>query len=55
LPEATHWFEVDGEVVGEAHYETSIPWSKTLIQNDSDPTPTLGDLGFGEQQNAKLA
>jgi hypothetical protein len=43
LPEATHWFEAAGEVICEAHYETSVLWSKTLIQNDSDPMPTLGD------------
>lgn len=44
LPEATHWFEAGGEVVCEAHYETLILWSKTLIQNDSDPMPALGDF-----------
>jgi hypothetical protein len=43
VPEATHWFEVEGEIVCEAHYETSVLWSKTLIQSDSDPMPTLGD------------
>jgi hypothetical protein len=43
VPEATHWFEVEGEIVCEAHYETSVLWSKTLIQNDSDPMPTLSN------------
>jgi hypothetical protein len=43
VPEATHWFEVEGEIVCEAHYETSVLWSKTLIQNDSHPMPTLAD------------
>jgi hypothetical protein len=41
LPEATHWFHAGGEVVCESHYETSVLWSRTLIQNDSDPMPTL--------------
>jgi hypothetical protein len=41
LPEATHWFHVGGEVICESHYETSVLWSKTLIQNHSDPMPTL--------------
>jgi hypothetical protein len=27
-----------------SHYETSVLWSKTLNQNDSDPMPTLGNL-----------
>ena len=43
VPEATHWFDADGEVICEADYETSVLWSKTLIQNDSDLMPTLGD------------
>jgi hypothetical protein len=43
LPEATHWFNSGGEVICESHYKTSVLWSKTLIQNDSDPTPTLRD------------
>ena len=41
LPEATHWFHADGEIVCESHYQTSVLWSRTLIQNDSDPIPTL--------------
>jgi hypothetical protein len=53
LPEATHWFEADGEVICEAHYETSVLWSKTLIQNDSDPMPTLGD-DLGNSADAAL-
>jgi hypothetical protein len=43
LPEATHWFHAGGEVVSESHYETSVLWSRTLIQNDNDPMPTLGN------------
>jgi hypothetical protein len=41
LPEATHWFHADGEIVCESHYKTSVLWSRTLIQNVSDPMPTL--------------
>jgi hypothetical protein len=41
LSEATHWFDAGGEVICESHYETSVLWSRTLIQNDSDPMPTL--------------
>ena len=41
LPEATHWFHVGGGVVCESHYETSVLWSRTLIQNESDVMPTL--------------
>jgi hypothetical protein len=41
LPEATHWFSAGGVLICESHYETSVLWSKTLIQNDSDPMPTL--------------
>jgi hypothetical protein len=44
LPEATHWFELDGEIICEAYYETSILWSRTCIQNDSDKMLTLEDL-----------
>ena len=44
VPEATHWFEAEGEVICEAHYETSVHWSKKLIQNDNDPVPTLDDF-----------
>jgi hypothetical protein len=43
LPEATHWFKAGGEIICESHYETSVLWSKTLIQNHSDPMPTLGN------------
>lgn len=41
LPEAMHWFEKDGEMICEAHYQTSVLWSQTLIQNDTDQMPTL--------------
>ncbi|MES2356549.1 MAG: hypothetical protein V4568_19545 [Pseudomonadota bacterium] len=36
LPEATHWFEVDDEIVCASHYEVSILWSKTQVQPSSD-------------------
>lgn len=45
LPEATHWFDVNGEIVCEAYYETSVLWSKTLIQKDTDRMPTIEDFG----------
>ena len=44
LREATHWFKAGGEIICESLYETSVLWSKTLIQSDSDPMPTLGNL-----------
>ncbi len=44
IPEATHWFEFDGEIICEAYYQTSILWSKTLIQNDTDEMPKLDDF-----------
>ncbi len=43
LPEATHWFHAGGEIICEAHYGTSVLWSRTLIQNDGDPMPALRD------------
>lgn len=43
LPEATHWFYAGGEIICESHYQTSVLWSRTLIQNDSDPMPALRD------------
>ena len=41
LPEATHWFADNGEMICEAHYETSVLWSVTKIQDASDRMPTL--------------
>lgn len=41
VPEAQHWFDDNSEVVCRSVYATSILWSKTLIQNVSDPPPTL--------------
>lgn len=41
LPEATHWFEKDGEIFCSSFYETSILHSRTVIQNKSDEMPTI--------------
>lgn len=52
IPEAQHWFERNGEIVCEAHYETSILWSTTRIFNSSDPIPTLEQiLAAGESED----
>lgn len=40
LPEATHWIEVDDEIVCRSHYATNILWSGTLIQDQADEIPT---------------
>ncbi|SNR89641.1 hypothetical protein SAMN06265370_1592 [Puniceibacterium sediminis] len=44
LPEVTHWFELGGEIVCESFYETSILWSQTIIQKQSDRIITLDDF-----------
>jgi len=44
LPEATHWFEKNGEIVCSSFYETAILCSKTIIQDESEPTLEIGDL-----------
>ena len=44
LPEATHWFDDGRAITCEAHYETSVLSSRTLIQSDSDPALTLEDF-----------
>jgi hypothetical protein len=41
LPEATHWFDADHV---EAYYETFVLSSRTVIQNDNDPLPSLDEL-----------
>lgn len=41
VPEAQHWFDEGGEIVCRSVYATSILWSQTLIQDFSDPPPTL--------------
>jgi hypothetical protein len=44
LPEATHWFEQDGEQVCRAFYEPSILWSKTYIDDADKPPRRLSDF-----------
>jgi hypothetical protein len=44
LPEATHWFDQDGEVISSTIYEHSILWSRTMILNADDREPTLQDF-----------
>lgn len=44
LPEATHWFEQDGERVCTSFYETSILWSETHITDLDQPAPRLEDF-----------
>ncbi|MBO9501646.1 hypothetical protein [Brevundimonas sp. A19_0] len=44
LPEATHWFDQDGEMMCRAHYPHAILWSQTLIQDADAPMPRLGDF-----------
>lgn len=44
LPEATHWFDQDGELVCSTIYEHSIQWSRTRIQKEGDRVPTLQDF-----------
>lgn len=41
LPEATHWFERNGETISESVYETTILSSRTLVLNADVPIPTL--------------
>lgn len=44
LPEATHWFEHDGEIICASHYETSILWSVTRVYDASAPIPTIEEI-----------
>ena len=44
LPEACHWFEQDGERICRTIYETSILWSQTLVQDESQPPLSLDTL-----------
>ena len=53
LSEATHWFDDDGDITCEAHYETSVLWSKTIIQNDTDRMPTLEDFEPGSEAEGR--
>jgi hypothetical protein len=44
VPEATHWFDKDGEMSCSAIYEHSVLWSQTLILNQEDRIPRLEDF-----------
>lgn len=44
VPEATHWFDQDGEKVCSSVYEHLILWSTTVIQNEQDRPFSLNDL-----------
>ena len=44
MPEATHWFSQNGEIICSSVYETSILWSQTRVLNKSAPIPRLEDL-----------
>ena len=44
LPEVTHWYDRSGEIGCNSFYETSILYSRTIIQNKSAKILTLGDF-----------
>lgn len=44
IPEATHWFDQDGEMMCSAVNEHSILWSQTVIQKEDDRMPRLNDF-----------
>jgi len=44
LPEATHWYEENGERLCSTVYETSILWSRTLIQDEDQRPPRVEDF-----------
>ncbi len=48
FPEATHWLSVDGVMDCKRFFKKSILKSRTLVQNASDPVPTVDDLMFQE-------
>ncbi len=48
LPEATHWFDVDGETICSAYYETGILWSETWITDAERPPIRLEDILSGD-------
>ncbi len=41
VPEATHWFDDDGEIMCSSHYETSILHSITFIEDAATPMEPL--------------
>ncbi|WIA62603.1 hypothetical protein [Stenotrophomonas sp. BIO128-Bstrain] len=44
VPEATHWFDQDGDRVCRSVYKHSVLWSRTMILNKDDKVPTLQDF-----------
>lgn len=44
VPEATHWFDVDGELTCSSVHEASILWSQTMITEESSRAPNLSDF-----------
>ena len=54
LPEATHWFEHDGEWICSSVYEAAILWSQTLITGIDKPAPTLDDLLRNAAQGSEM-
>ena len=49
LPDATHWFDQDGEVICSTIHEHSILWSRTMILDADDRVPTQQDF-MGEAE-----
>jgi len=44
LPEATHWFDQDGDLACRSFYEHAILWSQTRILDSDAKVPTLQDF-----------
>ena len=44
LPEATYWFEQDGEIVCSTTYKHSILWLRTMDPEHRGQVPTLQDF-----------
>jgi hypothetical protein len=40
LPEATHWFDLDGAIDNHSYCSSLILWSATLVLGTEDPMPT---------------
>ncbi|WCK21755.1 hypothetical protein [Agrobacterium tumefaciens] len=49
LPEATQWFEVEGELINSPHYDTSVLWSQTWILDEDVRMPSLDDFLLNTQ------
>ena len=54
LPEATHWFDKDGERICSSFYEPSILWSTTHITDGDKPPLRLEDFLDEGQDEADL-